>query len=203
MNFLAHLYLSGPNEKIQVGNFIGDFVKGNQIINYESEIQLGIRLHREIDFFTDSHPIVLSSKKRLRAKFRHYAPVIVDVFYDHFLAKKWALFSSVSLATCTLDFYERVTKYSKVIPKTANNVLVYMRQKNWLYHYQFLDGIDCALTGMSMRTKFHSKMEQAVQSLKKHYASFETEFDWFFPDIREYAKKFLDEKSSTPNISGF
>lgn len=191
MNFLAHLYLSGDNEKIKVGNFIGDFVKGSQFEQYDGEIQKGIRLHREIDNFTDSHEVVLESKTRLRSQFRHYAPVIVDVFYDHFLAKYWSQFSDKDLKSYTLDFYEMMANYSAIIPDTVNNMLFYMSQKNWLYNYQFIDGIDRALTGMSKRTKFESKMDVAVHSLEENYEEFKSEFNSFFPDLRNHVQSFL------------
>ena len=92
MNFLAHAYLSGDNPKILVGNFIGDFVKGSDLRErYDSSIAYGIELHRMIDTFTDSHPVVMNSKIRLRETYRHYAPVIVDMYYDHFLAAGWQM----------------------------------------------------------------------------------------------------------------
>lgn len=191
MNFLAHLFLSGDNEKVKIGNFIGDFVKGNQLADYDEEIQLGIRLHREIDSYTDSHPTVLSSKTRLRPTFGHYSPVIVDVFYDHFLAKNWKDFSSIDLKDYTLQFYKMIANYASIIPMEVNNMLVYMSQKNWLYNYQFIDGIDRALTGMSKRTKFDSKMEVAVASLKESYDAFESEFTNFFPELQSHAKAFM------------
>ncbi len=191
MNFLAHLLLSGENDKVKIGNFIGDFVKGNQIENYEEDIQFGIRLHREIDSFTDSHPVVLKSKKRLRPTFGHYSPVIVDVFYDHFLAKNWSTFSSTDLKEFTVQFYQMISNYSSVIPQAVNNMLVYMSQKNWLYNYQFIDGIDRALTGMSKRTKFNSKMEVAALSLKENYAEFESEFHQFFPELQKHTQSFF------------
>ena len=94
MNFLAHLYLSGDNPKVKVGNFIGDFVKGKNLKDrFEADIARGIGLHREIDWFTDTHSIVKQSKDRLRPKYRHYSGVIVDIFYDHFLAKNWDRYS--------------------------------------------------------------------------------------------------------------
>lgn len=191
MNFLAHLFLSGDNEKVKIGNFIGDFVKGSKFENYDEEIQLGIRLHREIDSFTDSHPVVLQSKTRLREKFRHYSPVIVDVYYDHFLAKGWSDFSNTELKKYTQDFYDLISRYATVVPEAVNNMMVYMREQNWLYNYQFLDGLDRALTGMSRRTKFDSKMELAVESLKLHYEDFEREFDLFFPDLQKHCQEFL------------
>lgn len=192
MNFLAHLFLSGENEKVKVGNFIGDFVKGNKLEEYDDEIQFGIRLHREIDSFTDSHPVVLESKTRLRPIFSHYSPVIVDVYYDHFLAKNWSNYSSIELETYTLQFYKMIANYSSVIPEAVNHMLEYMTQKNWLYNYQFVDGIDKALSGMSRRTKFNSKMELAAASLKSNYVEFENEFTRFFPDLQEHAQKILE-----------
>ncbi len=98
MNFLAHLFLSGNNAEIMVGNFIGDFVRGKNFHEqYSPSIALGIELHREIDEFTDNHSVVLESKKRLRPKYRHYSPVIIDMFYDHVLAKNWSAHSTTPL----------------------------------------------------------------------------------------------------------
>ena len=101
MNFLAHIYLSFENPKILVGNFIGDFVKGKKLELYGDEIQKGILLHREIDDYTDSHPIVLETKKRLRPNYHHYAPVISDVYYDHFLASLWSNYHKTPLIEYT------------------------------------------------------------------------------------------------------
>src|SRR5258708_857949 len=98
MNFLAHVYLSGDHSKVLVGNFIGDFVKGKYLRDrYEPEIAKGIELHRAIDYFTDLHPIVRQSKNRLRPKYNHYSGIIVDIFYDHFLAANWNQDSEVTL----------------------------------------------------------------------------------------------------------
>lgn len=190
MNFLAHLYLSGDNEELLVGNFIGDFVKGSQMEHYPNQIQKGIRLHRSIDSFTDTHEVVLESKVRLREKFRHYAPVIVDVYYDHFLARDWSRFSSISLKKYTEDFYETMNNYFSILPKGVIHMLSFMSRDNWLYNYQFIEGIDRALTGMSRRTRFESKMEEASQTLKDHYEAFKDEFYRFFPDLEEHVKNF-------------
>ena len=190
MNFLAHLLLSGNDEHVMVGNFIGDFVKGSQIKNYHSNIQYGIRLHRSIDQFTDTHPVVTKSKKRLRAKFRHYSPVIVDVFYDHFVARDWNKFSPTPLLDYTLQFYSTIEKYSESIPRTVVSMLQYMKAANWLYNYQFIEGINKALVGMARRTKFDSKMEEAAESLTTHYDAFGEEFHQFIPDLFQHVKDF-------------
>ncbi len=186
MNFLAHLFLSGDDESVMVGNFIGDFVKGSQLSDYPPEIQKGITLHRNIDHFTDQHPVVLESKVRLRSKFRHYAPVIVDVYYDHFLAKDWSLFSNVSLKDYTEKFYDIIGSYFDILPKGVIQMLSYMTRDNWLYNYQSIAGIDRALSGMSRRTKFDSKMEEAAQALELHYELYKSEFHRFFPDLTNY-----------------
>ena len=190
MNFLAHLYLSGDNEEVLVGNFIGDFVKGAQLNRYPEQVQKGIRLHRSIDYYTDTHDIVLQSKIRLREKFRHYAPVIVDVFYDHFLARDWSKFSDVPLMEYTLNFYQLMNKYLEMIPKGVVRMLSYMSQDNWFYNYQYIEGIDRALTGMSKRTKFESKMEHASDALKENYSEFEAEFNKFFPELQTHVSNF-------------
>ncbi|MEP0986627.1 ACP phosphodiesterase [Ekhidna sp.] len=190
MNFLAHLYLSGDDEEILVGNFIGDFVKGAQMDHYSQGIQKGIRLHRSIDFYTDTHEVVLQSKIRLREKFRHYAPVIVDIYYDHFLAKDWSNFSKIPLLEYTESFYELIKKYFEQLPKGVIHMLSYMSRDNWLYNYQFIEGINKALTGMSRRTKFDSKMEEASLALKKNYSEFEKEFHLFFPDLEVHVANF-------------
>lgn len=190
MNFLAHLLLSGDHEQIMVGNFIGDFVKGSNLEEYHPDIQKGIRMHRSIDNYTDNHPVVLQSKIRLREKFRHYAPVIVDVFYDHFIAKDWSNYSKENLLDFTTGFYEMMRKYVNIIPKGVTNMLHYMESGNWLYHYQYIEGIDQALTGMSRRTKFESKMEEAADVLKSEYEGFKDEFERFFPDLQKHVDNF-------------
>lgn len=190
MNFLAHLLLSGNNEELMIGNFIGDFVKGSKLDSYSPEMQKGIRLHRSIDEYTDSHPVVLKSKIRLRAKFRHYSPVIVDVFYDHFIARDWHTYSKQPLLEFTLQFYQTIKSYYGVIPSAVEKMVFYMSQTNWLYQYQYIEGIDKALTGMSKRTTFESKMEDAAHVLEAYYSEFEEEFHRFFPELQDHVKNF-------------
>src|SRR5688572_23493915 len=97
MNFLAHLYLSGDFDELMIGNFMADFVKGKPSPSIHPQIVKGIELHRQIDTYTDTHPIVKASKVRLQPTYRKYAGVIVDMYYDHFLAIHWQKYSSVSL----------------------------------------------------------------------------------------------------------
>jgi acyl carrier protein phosphodiesterase len=192
MNFLAHLYLSAGNPTLMVGNFIADFVKGkNALEKFDAEIARGIMLHRAIDEFTDTHAIVTQSKKRLRPKYRHYAGVIVDVFYDHFLAKNWGQYHTAPLADFATNAYGVIESYNTILPADVKHMLPYMIQGNWLVHYAETEGIHRALSGMARRTPYDSKMDEAVLDLTADYNLFHAEFDLFFPALRKHAESFI------------
>ena len=175
-----------------IGNFIGDFVKGgNTTALYGADIVKGIGLHRAIDQFTDSHPTVKESKNRLRPKYRHYAPVIVDMFYDHFLAKNWDQFHHRPLTDYASDFYLLTRRYEAVLPNKLQALLPYMIAHNWLVSYARTEGIHRALSGMARRTSFDSKMEEAVVDLRSHYPAFENEFMEFFPALQQFAEEWI------------
>lgn len=199
MNFLAHIYLSGVNEKIMVGNFIGDFVKGrNLAAQFEPDIVKGIEIHRFIDAFTDTHPVVSQSKKRLRPKYRHYAPVIVDVFYDHFLAKNWDQYHPEFLPDFAERTYQTIERFRNILPDDVQYMLPYMIKGNWLVNYAKLEGIERALTGMSKRTTHVSHMDESVNDLRENYDLFKEEFTEFFPLLKAYVDGLLPTNSLAP-----
>ena len=183
MNFLAHAYLSGDNDKILIGNFIGDFVKGKKFNNYDEDVQKGIIIHREIDRFTDTHKVVQHSKSILTEKYRHYSGVIVDIFYDHILAKNWENYHQNDLLSYTNQVYDRLLAHEQMLPSRVKQMLKYMIPDNWLFNYSFLEGIQRVLNGMSNRTKFDSGMEHAVEDLEIHFDEFQDDFVKFFPDL--------------------
>lgn len=192
MNFLAHLYLSGDNHPLMIGNFLGDFVKGKAHEDFEADIRKGILLHRKIDQYTDDHQVVLKSKQRLRPKYRHYAPVIADVFYDHFLANLWNQYHHQPLQEYTETFYRLTRDYREIIPEKAKRLLHYMERDNWLLNYQHLDGIHRALEGLSRRTAFASGMEDAGRDLEKNYEAYQKEFEVFFPELVRYSRSVIN-----------
>ncbi len=195
MNFLAHLYLSGDNTSVMLGNFIGDFVKGKNLIEKVGpEMAKGIELHREIDFFTDQHPIVRESKKRLRPKYRHYSGVIVDVFYDHYLAKNWKDYHHQLLPDYADRVYNLIQKNNALLPERVNMMMPYMIKGNWLVNYATLDGIHRTLSGMTRRTPYESKMDESISDLTENYEEFKTEFITFFPELRKHCKDWLGSK---------
>lgn len=175
-----------------LGNFMGDFVKGKSYLQqYEPEIIKGIELHRAIDEFTDSHPVVAESKNRLRPAYRHYAGVIVDVFYDHFLAANWNHFHPLPLETFAQQAYKTIASADTILPARLNQMLPYMIRGNWLANYSKVEGIHRTLSGMASRTPYRSKMEEAVNDLNNHYDDFKKEFMEFFPQLEEFCKEFL------------
>jgi len=194
MNFLAHAYLSGDNQSVLVGNFIGDFIKGRQALSqFDPQIIRGVELHRAIDEFTDNHPIVHESKDRLRPKYRHYAAVIVDVFYDHFLAKDWKKFHSRSLEDFASETYDTLDSFYGVLPLRFKQMFPYMKSGNWLVNYAKVSGVHRALSGMASRSPYESKMEQAAGDLEKHYKEFDGEFARFFPLLKAFCEEWLRE----------
>lgn len=195
MNFLAHIFLSGDQPKRMVGNFIGDFVKGkNALKDFDSEILEGIELHRTIDAFTDSHPIVSQSKNRLRPKYRHYSGVIVDVFYDHYLAAEWSSFHSSPLETFADASYRILENHHEILPEGVRRMLPYMVRGNWLLNYAKVEGVDRALTGMARRTPYVSKMDEARNDLITHYDEFKNEFLEFFPHLVQHCKTWITKR---------
>jgi acyl carrier protein phosphodiesterase len=192
MNFLAHAYLSGEDEKILLGNFIGDFIKGRQALSrFEADVVKGVELHRAIDEFTDNHPVVHESKHRLRPKYRHYAGVIVDVFYDHFLATHWEALHHRSLRDFALETYKTIGRFSDILPPAFKQMLPHMIRGNWLAGYAEVRGVHVALSGMAARTPYDSKMEEASEDLQLHYDQFQDEFQRFFPQLKKFTWQWL------------
>lgn len=193
MNFLAHIYLSGEDEGITIGNFIADGIKGKQYKKYPLQIQKGILLHRGIDSFTDQHPTVRQSTKRLHENYGHYSGVIVDILYDHFLAKNWKIYHSQPLDEYVGEFYEMLRKYFEILPTRIQRMMPYMIADNWLLSYATVEGISNILTQMNRRTKERSKMNLAVIELEQYYTEFETEFTCFFEELKTFSENKIKE----------
>ncbi|WP_223033331.1 acyl carrier protein phosphodiesterase [Hanstruepera marina] len=199
MNFLAHIYLSGNNEMITIGNFIADGIRGKKYKNFSNNIQIGILLHREIDSFTDAHRIVRQSTKRLHKNYSHYSGVIVDILYDHFLAKNWHLYSETPLNLYVEDFYASLEKNFEILPERTKKMMPFMIADNWLLNYANIDGIQRVLDGMNRRTKNKSKMNKATAELNTYYEEFENEFTLFFDELIQFSNTKLIELTKRIN----
>ena len=172
-----------------IGNFIADHIRGNKFTHYPENIQKGILLHREIDTFTDTHKIVRKSKRRLHERYKHYDGIIIDIFYDHFLAINWSSYSQIPLDTYVNSVYKLLQRNYEILPEKTQEMLPYMIKYNWLYNYQFAKGIQEVLTGMNNRTKGKSKMNLATEDLLLHYDALQNDFFLFFNDLEEFSDK--------------
>lgn len=193
MNFLAHLYLSNDNTNIMIGNFIADGIPGNKFDHYSKEIKQGILLHREIDTFTDAHEIVRKSKRRLHARYKHYKGVVIDIFYDHYLARNWQHFSEIPLDVYVQSVYALLQDNYDILPEKTQHLLPYMIEYDWLYNYQHTEGIREVLNGMNRRTKGVSQMHLAIEDLQNLDAEFEKDFMLFFEELRIFSSQKLKQ----------
>lgn len=185
MNYLAHLYLSGNTEGLIIGNFIADSVRGSQMKDYSDEIQKGIYLHRKIDSYTDKHEVVKKSKARLNPEHHKYSPVIIDVFYDHFLAVNWDKYSSVPLRNYCDLMYKLLNKKSYLFPKRSRRFLFYLSMNDMLFRYSTIKGVERTLQILSYRARFESKMHTAHRNLLEDYDLYQQEFMIFFEDLKK------------------
>lgn len=191
MNFLAHIYLSGENDLIKIGNFMADGIRGKQFEHFPQDVQKGILLHRFIDTYTDSHDVFRQSTRRLHEKYHHYSGVIIDIVYDHFLAKNWSNYSDEKLEDFINRFYNSLHENYAVLTEKTQGLMPYMIERNWLLSYRTVEGIHQILTQMDRRSRNVSKMQFASEELKEFYTEFEQEFTLFFEDIQQQAKQKL------------
>jgi acyl carrier protein phosphodiesterase len=139
--------------------------------------------------------VVTESKNRLRPKYRHYSGVIVDIFYDHFLAKQWDSYHPELLPDFADKAYSIIQSHDEILPEQVKFMMPYMIKGNWLVNYSKVEGIERALSGMARRTRFESKMEQSTADLVEHYDLFAQEFSTFFPSLQQHASQWLKENN--------
>ena len=193
MCIIEHIYLSGDNDLVTIGNFIADGIKGKRYKKFSKDIQIGILLHRHIDTYTDAHKTVRLSTKRLHEKYSHYSGVIVDILYDHFLAKNWASYSDKPLDKYIEKFYDSLEINYDLLPLRIQKIMPYMLADNWLLSYASIDGISRVLDGVNRRTKNRSSMNEAVVELEEFYTEFENEFSAFFDELIASSKQKLED----------
>ena len=193
MNFLAHIFLSGNDKQLQVGNFIGDYVKGSAYTSYSPRISQGILLHRAIDDFTDKHPTVLEAKQLLQPSFRLYSGIFVDMFYDHFLASQWQQFSPIPLKRFTRRFYKSMVWHFRILPAQVKSFLPHLIASNRLYVYATVQGLQHSLEIMENYTSLPRKSKEAIELLEENYGWFSDNFNTFFPELQSFVSTKIEE----------
>jgi acyl carrier protein phosphodiesterase len=193
MNYLAHLLLSGNDKELRIGNFIADSVRGKNFSRFPERVAQGIMVHRYIDTFTDNHPIVKQSKNLIRPTYGLWSSVIVDLYYDHFLAAKWSDFHPVELEKYTLSFYADLEEYWDILPPRIQRFYPVMVQHNWIYSYRTEEGMSQILYQMNKRTKGKSNMQNAGKELTTYYDLLEAQFRLFFAELQAYSRELISE----------
>lgn len=192
MNYLGHIYLSGKNEKLLVGNFIGDYVKGQQYNHYPDEIKQGILLHRAIDKYTDQNVHWMEIRELFRPIYARYAGVVADVVIDHFLARNWSSFSDEQLSWYAKWVYAVFLRYFDEMPKRVQGFLPYLIQHRRLQSYAKLSGLDMSLRIMALRTSLPDATDEAIQFLKEHYALFNDHSMLFLNEVKAYVASYFE-----------
>lgn len=195
MNYLAHIFLSGDDDFLKLGNFMADEIKGKSYLDYPKEIQSGILLHRAIDDFTDHHPLVSKGAHRFFDELGHYNGVVIDMIYDHILAKRWDEYSEVELPVFAEEFYILLESNQHILPNKISKVVPYMIEHNWLLSYSNIDDLRNILKQMNHKTKHETELQKGVNIYLEHQLDFEKEFTCFFEDIRAFCKSKINEEN--------
>ncbi len=189
MNFLAHLFLGPRDPEQALGSLLGDFVRGPvHKIQLSSRVREGIWLHRRIDSFTDAHPLVALSRTRVTPARRRYAGIMVDMFYDHLLARHWERFTDQPISEFTSDMYLMLLRQRAVIPANAWPVISSMAEHDWLGSYAHMASLHRALDSISHRLRRANSLPGSAQELERDYAAFEADFLAFMPQVIAFVR---------------
>ncbi len=206
MNYLAHLYLStvpadlserqagmaeGCEESL-VGSLLGDFVKGDDHDGYSVGIRRAILIHRKIDAYSNAHPVYRRSKRRIYSSYHHTRGIMVDLFYDHFLARDWDKYADVPLPDFTSRVYRALEAHQDILPPRLESILTKMAADNWLLGYRDMTNIGHALAGLSLRLTRRNELARGLEELRRNYTGLEGDFRAFFPQLVDYAVTMKD-----------
>ena len=202
MNYLGHLYLSGNDDKMMVGNFIGDYVKGKNVFNYPDKIRDGILLHRQIDTFTDKHKKVSEAKKLFRKEYGLYSGIIIDFLYDHFLARNWSLYSSSPLNVFTKHTHRILLSNYNILPTHVQGFLPFLIKNRRLESYASVDGIIQSIKIMANYTSLPDKTDFARHVLLENYVFLESNSMVFMNDVIEFVSDSFNIFLPKPDFIG-
>jgi acyl carrier protein phosphodiesterase len=189
MNYLGHIFLSGENELLMVGNFIADYVKGKKYLEYPLEVQTGILLHRSIDHFTDNNQHWQSIREMIRPVYNRYSGVTADLFIDHFLAVHWNTYSPFPLKVYSKWVHAILLSNYSILPERVKGFLAYLIQHKRLLSYSEISGIEESLFIMSLRTSLPDRTVDAIQLLKSNYQELDKLSSLFLVDITDFVSK--------------
>ena len=188
MNYLAHLFLAGPEPEALLGALMGDFVKGPLGERFPPAITHALALHRRIDTFTDAHPVTMASRTRISPARRRFAGIMVDLFYDHFLAREWDRHAAEPLDAFCARVYALLEQHDALLPPRLQSIAPRMARFDWLGSYVQVESIHATLDRMSLRFKRENSLVGAGAELDANYTALEADFRTFFPDVVRFAR---------------
>lgn len=198
MNFLAHLHLGGPSPEQMLGSLYGDFVKGTLEGRFPAQLEAGIRLHRAIDRYTDTHPYVVQAIGRFPAERRRYAGIVLDVFFDHCLALHWADYHPEPLPVFTRRVYD-VLNDTPDLPGRLARIAPYMVMDDWLGSYQDFEVLGPVLQGISRRLSRPEGLLGALPELRALYPQLLNDFRLFYPQVQAFASGYGQGQGTVSN----
>lgn len=189
MNYLAHLLLADDSDASRIGNLLGDFTRGpisDLEKQFPAEVIRGIKMHRAVDRFTDSHPIFRKARTLLAPERRRFAGIIIDIFYDHFLCVHWKDYSQVPLPKFIESVYQALDAHPEWRAGRLAKAFPMMRDEDWLTRYATIEGVDDILQRVSRRSPRITKIAESIHDLHENYTAFETHFKRFMPDLLDF-----------------
>ena len=186
MNWLAHVYLSEPTGEFRLGNLLPDLTRVRPLPKFSPAIMRGVECHYRIDAFTDRDAVVRKSIERIQAPYRRFGGILVDMFYDHFLACAWSEFSPTALPDFAQEVYQSIEPFYGEAPEQTAAALRRMRAEDWLGSYATVGGIEVALGRLSRRLKGRIELAPAVEELERNYDDLKADFRAFFPRLQAH-----------------
>lgn len=186
MNYLAHLFLAKPTADSQFGNLLGDFRRGVDITSFSSDVLRGLENHYVVDRFTDQHDLVKEAKTVFHRSRRRYAPVAIDIYFDHLLIKHWSRFSDQPFSSFCSQRFELLETRLPQMPRTMQHSVGHMITHNWFDDYAREEGIAKAITVVAKRIRFKNDFHKSVDDIASNKAKLESVFLSFLPELIEH-----------------
>lgn len=195
MNILAHAFLSPDNAEVFLGNFVADHIKGNKVSGSRENFKIGIALHKEIDNFTDNNEIVKNAWKLLDEEFGLYSRIVVDIYFDYFLAKNWSTFSRYDFNKEVMRYYDMLDRCKNFVPaRYLRRIVLRAIANKWFDKFKTLNGLEYVFRSVSRKVKYeNNNINNAINVLLENEKELEAYFLEFFPQLIVHTGKFLSE----------
>jgi acyl carrier protein phosphodiesterase len=187
MNLLAHALLASPDAEVMLGSVIGDFVRGRIDPALPPKVRAGIALHRAVDAYTDAHADVVGARALFAPPYRRYAGILLDVWFDHLLARQWARLGEDDLDAFSDRVRDLLAMNATLVPERMQGFVAYLGANGLPAGYRDTAMIGQALGGMSRRLKRTNPLAEALPELVARHAPLQLRFDAFFPELRNFA----------------